>query len=235
MNILRFKIIVTLYGKISLPGLGENQIVPTMKKNLSIILCLSFILMNNNCFAQDNTYEVKGLHTVYAEAFGNTFLMYNIGYDYTLKLQEKHKLSFKCGLGYVPRTDEDDRFTFNVFCLLAAPEVSYLYGKKHHLEVGLGATYIADYDPAKGGFYSTNNSNSDNNSFFNLNLELNWLSPIRIGYRYQRDNGGFFFKAAATPLIFWIIKNNTENNEPELSPVLIPWAGVAVGYTFKSR
>ena len=71
--------------------------------------------MNKNCFAQDNTFEVKGLHTVYVEVYGNAFEGYTIGYDYALKLREKHKLSFNCGFGYVP--DLDNFFNFSIFPL----------------------------------------------------------------------------------------------------------------------
>jgi|BioPla2DNA2_1021312.scaffolds.fasta_scaffold04251_5 hypothetical protein len=196
----------------------------TMKKLLSIILCLSFILsVNNNCFAQDSpNKEQRGLHTMYAEAFGNAFLgMYSIGYDYTLKLQEKHKLSFKCGFGYLPEFDkENNKFKFNVFNLPITPEISYLYGTKHHLELGVGVTYKSNFATYRGGFYSSS---------------FDWFLPFRIGYRFQKDNGGLFLKAAATPLIWFMNHQDTEDSEPELWKEFIPWGGAAIGYTFKSR
>lgn len=173
-----------------------------MKKYFLIILCLSSILMNKNCFAQDNTFEVKGLHTVYVEVYGNAFEGYTIGYDYALKLHEKHKLSFNCGFGYVPDLDN----FFNFFDFPIATEISYLYGKEHHLELGVGATCNANFWSSKGGFY-----------------RADWLTPFRIGYRFQKDDGDLFFKAAATPFIWWNLSS------------FMPWFGVAVGYTFKSR
>ena len=173
-----------------------------MKQLLSIILCLSFtLLMNNNCFAQDSTYELKGLHTVYTEIYGNAFEGYTIGYDYALKLREKHKLSFKCGFGFVPQSDK----IFNFFDLPIATEISYLYGKEHHLELGVGVTCNANFWSSKGGFY-----------------RADWLTPFRIGYRFQKDDGGLFLKAAATPFIWWNLS-------------FMPWFGVGLGYTFKSR
>ena len=96
-----------------------------MKKLLLILFCLSVILPNDNCFAQSSIDTLKaekepiGQHTIYAEGFGNAY-WYSIGYDYTLKLKEKHKLSFNFGVNYL------DFFTL-------APQISYLYGKKHHL------------------------------------------------------------------------------------------------------
>ncbi len=187
-----------------------------MKKLLSTILCLSFILlMTNNCFAQKSPdKQQRGLHTVYAEALGNA-LFYSVGYDYTLKLQEKHKLSFKCGFGCFPESDGNGRLNFDDFIFSFAPEVSYLYrfsGLKHHLELGTGATYFA-----------------------NMGI-FDWVLPFRIGYRYQKDNGGFFLKAAVTPLFLFWMEQETGNGEVKLEQVIhMPFGGVAVGYTFKSR
>jgi hypothetical protein len=43
-----------------------------MKKLLSIILCLPFMLLiNNDCFAQDDTDTKSAQHTVYVEGLGN--------------------------------------------------------------------------------------------------------------------------------------------------------------------
>jgi len=179
------------------------------------------LLINNNCFAQESTdKQQQGQHTIYAEAFGNAFLGYSIGYDYALKLQKKHKLSFKCGFGCFPESDGIGGFILDYLMLTIAPEVSYLYGEKHHLELGVGVTYNANYDRLSGKFYSTNHD---------------WFLPFRIGYRFQKDNGGLFLKAAATPFIWFMNHQDTENSEPELWKIFIPWGGVAIGYTFKSR
>ena len=176
-----------------------------MKKLLLIVFYLSFILLNDNCFSQNNIDTLKaekeqiGQHTIYAEGLGNAY-WYNIGYDYTLKLKEKHKLSFNFGVSYS-------------FLFALAPEISYLYGKKHHLELGVGATYwMSIYNPI------------DYTGF--------WDIPFRIGYRYQRENGGFFFKIAYMP-VFTIQENfDGENDFRGFTPL---WGGVAFGYTFKHK
>lgn len=191
-----------------------------MQKLLSIILCLQFMsLINNDCFAQDNTDTKSAQHTVYVEGLGNAGF-YSIGYDYTLKLHERHKLSFKCGLGYIPEYNKSDkRFMFEAFQLPIAPEISYLYGKKHHLELGVGVTCMPGFDsPVQ----------------FIHNDGWRWSVPFRIGYRYQKENGGFFFKAAGIPIIWLIYGQDTEDSDiPE--KLFVPWGGVAVGYTFKHK
>jgi len=221
-SVCRFETLqcVTLCESISSIGLSRRNKL-TMKQLLLIVLCLSYaLLINNNCLAQDSPdKQQRGLHTIYAEALGNA-IFYSIGYDYTLKSQEIHKLSFKFGFGYVPIDWENIRLKFNIFHLPISPEISYLYGKKHHLELGVGVTYIANFDFYRGGFFGSNHD---------------WTIPFRMGYRYQKDNGGFFLKAAATPFIWFMNHQDTEDSDPELWKFFIPFGGVAIGYTFKSR
>ena len=50
--------------------------------------------------------------------------------------------------------------------------------------------------------------------------------PIRIGYRYQRENGGFFWKIAFVPSF---------SNVYEDSFTFKPSGGVALGFTFRKR
>lgn len=44
------------------------------------------------------------------------------------------------------------------------------------------------------------------------------IPTIRLGYRYQPRNGGFLFRIGATPIV--------------VPGVILPWAGLSVGYTF---
>jgi hypothetical protein len=71
------------------------------------------------------------------------------------------------------------------------PQINYFYGIKHHFETGLGLAYFA-----KDDFYF----------------------PLRLGYRYQKPEGGFFFKIAFTPHFSggWVL----------------PWAGIAFGVAY---
>ena len=185
-----------------------------MKKSFVIIL---LFLSSVFCFAQDtikNEKKQSGQHSVYMEFFGNAGLWYSIGYDYMLNLKEKHKLSFNCGFQYFPYTDYNLVLEESVFTL--SPQINYLYGKKHHLELGVGITYdlVIRY------------RNSVDKT------ATGWSVPFRIGYRYQKEDGGFFFKIAYIPAYI---------NHYVLMPIIgddwfMPlWAGVAIGYTFKNK
>jgi hypothetical protein len=155
----------------------------------------------NFCFSQNTVKVRSGQHTIFAEGFGNAGLWYIVGYDYTLKLKEKHKLSFNLGVQYIPYHKKHYQFS-------VAPQISYLYGKNHHLELGVGGTY---------DFYR-----------FDDDYNIGWIVPFRIGYRYQREKGGFFFKIAYTP-----IYTNVEFLGTDGWWFMPLFAGIAIGYTFK--
>jgi len=193
-----------------------------MKKLLSIILCLSFMLLiNNNCFAQESTDKQQGQHSVYVEFWGNVGVN-SIGYDYVLPLGKMHKTSCNCGFQFgaiklmtsatAPegRTYYGDLIWYKGSSI--SPQVSYLYGKDHYLEVGVGLTYNFD-NKIRWRW-------NDYSSYKNY-----WHIPFRIGYRYQPEKNGYFFKVAYTPLLMDPFKGKS-------SYLVHLWGGVALGYTF---
>jgi len=92
-----------------------------MRKSVAVILLAFFSTVF--CFSQDSIdnpddeHTHRGQHTVYTELLGNAGLC-SIGYDYTLKLKEKEKLSFNCG------------FLYTGEAALFSPQINYLQGKK---------------------------------------------------------------------------------------------------------
>lgn len=84
-----------------------------------------------------------------------------------------------------------------------SPQFSFLYGKTHCLEIGAGLSY---------------------DLFFK-----NWGLPLRLGYRYQPMESGFFFRAALTP----IITNSYPVNSVKLT--VVTWGGIGLGYSFRDR
>ena len=81
-----------------------------------------------------------------------------------------------------------------------SPQISYLLGRLNHLELGVGT------------IHSTGERNST-------------AATLRIGYRYQRPDGGTFFKIGFTPILFGV------EIFGETLPVF-PWGGFAFGWTF---
>ncbi|PLX06837.1 MAG: hypothetical protein C0596_14150 [Marinilabiliales bacterium] len=78
-----------------------------------------------------------------------------------------------------------------------SPHVSYLYGQRHFLEVGTGLTYEV--------------------------YEKTTAIPLRLGYRFQPDDGGFYYRIHLTPIF-------GETKFIHLSALMI--GGMAFGITF---
>ena len=69
-----------------------------------------------------------------------------------------------------------------------------------------------------------------------------YLTP-KIGYRFQRPQGGIFFRLTATPMFalvnhyssnnFFGVSTEVFQNVAGLGYRIFPWPGISVGYTFK--
>jgi hypothetical protein len=178
-----------------------------MKKLVTVVFwmfcCSAF------CFAQDTIKSYKNIqHNLYLELGGNSVLIYNITYDCSFQLAEKHKMTAGLGVQYIPFKIP---LLFYPHTFGISPQINYLYGQKHHLEVGTGISFpfLFYYD------YHQNE----------------WIAniypyiPLRIGYRYQKDNDGLFWKIAFVPLS-WIEDGKIH---------FFPSGGIAIGYTFKKN
>ena len=188
-----------------------------MRNLFLILLCCCY----NLCFPQneirEDTAESKtGLvqHTLFLELGGNSIYIYNITYDCSFLLGQKHKIAVASGFQYIP---VDDGFLLTK-SFGTSMQVNYLYGIKHHLETGIGITFpFFLYYDGDGAFGYKGSHTWKTQSYFFI--------PIRIGYRYQKSGGGFFWKVAFVPLL-WIEDEKLH---------CVPSGGVAIGYTFKNK
>lgn len=190
------------------------------------ILLLSILLSLTNFFrAQEKqtNFPIEK-NTIYAEAFGQG-LCWSMNYDRLLNTDKKVFNSFTVGVVYVPK-----QIQFGDGSYFGVP-VSYnwLFGKKsHHLELGVGITGLA----SKSDYGSTT-----------INNFYTYLTP-KIGYRFQRPQGGFFLKVTATPMIDLVsFRSQGANGSMRISSLFsdvaglgypaFPWPGFSIGYTFK--
>jgi len=192
-----------------------------MKKTVAITILFMGTL---SVFGQEkDTTNVLERNTLYAEAFGQGFC-YSINYDRLFNTEKRFVNSFTAGFVYVPQSMG---FGDGVYCGIPI-SYNWLLGKKsHHLEVGIGLTSLVV------------NPNSNMWSDF-----YTYLTP-KIGYRYQRPNGGLFLRATATPMIDilnvstykWGNEKSRNfssfNNVAGLGYAVFPWPGLSIGYTFK--
>ncbi|QNR25164.1 hypothetical protein [Croceimicrobium hydrocarbonivorans] len=163
-----------------------------MIKYCSLIL---FFFLSQLLPAQTAPREKLKKNSIYLEFLGSAPLLYNLSYDRLWTSEGKLRFSTAIGLQYIFDTEIDGalKSDFSI-----SPQVNLLYGKKHNLEIGIGAAL--PFGP--------------NDIVF----------PLRIGYRFQKSEGGFFFKAAFTPIYF--------PGSNSLGMLFLPWAGVAAGYSF---
>ena len=169
--------------------------------------------MNKDSVIQISKTGMK--NTVYAEILGNAAGLFSINYDRIVFKKEKISLSFSIGAGMVPGNLINNAFNEHLqkinYLIYGIPiSLNLSFGRKnHHLETGLGITY------QQGMFAS------------GLQYSKTVFAVIRIGYRYQKENGGYFWKIGFTPF-FPIKEFGNEQTFP-----FIPLGGLALGYTFK--
>lgn len=194
-----------------------------MKKTQAFFCSLTlFFCVCNFCFAQyiikedvikDKKNNIQ--HTMFLELFGSANNLYNITYDCSFKLAEKHKLAVATGIGLLPF--EINRY-FDPYVSISL-QVNYLIGRKNsHFEIGTGITNLLLFYQITYNYGNNREIEWGNYNMFGI--------PLRIGYRYQSDNGGVFWKFALVPTYY--------HNDYYYFPIH-PFAGAAIGYTFKNK
>ncbi|MBI4930746.1 MAG: hypothetical protein HY841_08290 [Bacteroidetes bacterium] len=180
-------------------------------------------------------------NTIYAELGGQAGI-YSLNYDRIFRVNKKVKNSVSFGLELFP-----SRYDFILFTPVS---YNFLFAKKNsHLELGIGLTIFSNRYKVNPNTYYT--SPYISNSTIGRGTDYILFASPKIGYRYQRLQGGIFFKVAFSPIINIVayygsakFKNESQFNqtgsfhffEPfgSLGHVL-PWAGISIGYTFNFK
>jgi len=149
-----------------------------------------------NVFGQNESDKSKAKNSVYIEMFGNAGDFYNITYDRLVHSKGNNNISTGLGIQYFPSSDLSA--PDDIFSI--SPQINYFYGIRHHFETGLGLAY--DFNSG------------------------DLIIPFRIGYRFQKHDGGLFCKVGFTPFL--------TRSYPIFGDgfSLIPWGGLAIGWTF---
>ncbi len=178
------------------------------------IVFLLFATLYSACaMAQDDyslkpprDYEKNPAKTAgFIELAGNAGL-YSLNIDRIYYYREKFKMSAR--LGFAPHFNsvyiEQIYVLENNFILFKNP---------HHLELGLGASLQRRY----------NERPNEIDTYF---WETLVFGTGRVGYRYQKQDDGFFLRAAVTPVI-------TSNDALGFHGDYFQfWGGVSVGVSF---
>ena len=142
----------------------------------------------------------------YIELLGNGGL-YSINFERIFLYKEKFKVSGRVGanVNFVGAQIEQGYLIENSYVFLRNP---------HHIEIGPGLTLQRKYNPGC----------TDTTTY---QWESIWYGMFRIGYRFQKQDDGFFLKAGILPIFY--TKNSCYSEFP---PKNWFWGGVAVGLSF---
>ena len=157
------------------------------KSSFFFVLVLAFAI-SFGVSAQTEAEKFTAKHLVYLELAGNAGL-YAFNYGRSIYQKRAFKVIGSAGISLWA-----DQIAGSKIWKPAIPlEVSALIGKrKHHLEFGLGITpYLlseVNFSTDSGTFIQTKGPNF-----------VRTIVPLRIGYRYQMPDGGFFFRVGYTP------------------------------------
>ncbi len=179
-----------------------------MKKCINVLFVLVFFCCNLISQEQQSIPNNKGRNAFFGEIGGNAFWG-SLNYSRLSRNNGKFiRSAFRIGFGVNP-----ELYPGKSFPLLFLMEESILLGKKgHYFEMGLGINAYNIYRENYGKYGKV------------LSVENFWYPYLthRVGYRFQRENGGLFYSVCGTPFI----------TESSIADAFQPWAGVSFGYCF---
>jgi hypothetical protein len=151
-----------------------------------VLILFVTTLLSFDAIAQSKAEPFTAKKAVYFEVGGSSGA-YGLNYGRVFRQKEKLKLNASAGFSILVR----ETINLKKYWLPAIPlEVTAFYGKsKHHLEMGFGVIPYLDVV-----------SIFDSESLvFKDKVVFTTAMPLRIGYRYQKPEGGFFFRVGYTP------------------------------------
>ena len=180
-------------------------------------LCVKFVF-STSAFAQNETQAFEARNALYLELGGSSG-RYALNYIMIIHQKDKLKLNVSAGFGlwhytysFGPNGPKETTW------LPAIPvEFSAFWGRSnHHLELGIGMiSYLESISQLNFDTFEETRKIMYRTAF-----------PLRIGYRYQKPGGGFFFRIGYTPFVnLPILGKENWNFEPR-------FAGISIGKSF---
>lgn len=181
-------------------------------KSVLIGFFLVFLTLSQSIFAQTEPETFTAKNAIYLEVGGSSG-RYAVNYNKIFHQKGKLKLNASAGFSMWPK-----KFDSKTIWLPTIPlEISALFGNSnHHLELGTGFTSFL----TRSLFFDSETFENTDKVVFDAAI------PIRIGYRFQKPEGGFFFRVGYTPIINFPISGRGQWN---FDPY---WAGISFGKSF---
>lgn len=188
------------------------------KKSRILMLAVLLMFSQNKAFTQSDAEVFTAKNAVFVEILGNSG---GYGLNYGRIFHQKNRMKISGSVGFSAVYQRPVEFLNPSYWIpVFASEVTAFLGKsRHHLEFGAGFFTLRDRDFI-----------FDTSFPHNTREETHWDQYInaRIGYRYQKPEGGFFFRAGYTP---WVGFFNSERAEKQVDFFPIG-AGISLGVSF---
>ncbi|MDR7130237.1 hypothetical protein J2X69_002585 [Algoriphagus sp. 4150] len=165
---------------------GRTLLKPTIIVALALVFAFSI-----DGYAQTEAEIFTAKNALYVE-FGGNSGRYAINYSRIIHQKEKLKLNVSAGFSMWSDKIDLPPLTKTKWLPVVPLEFSAFWGKSnHHLEMGTGITSYLGRSLA-----------IDSETFeFSDKVVFGAFIPLRVGYRYQKSEGGFFFRIGYTPII----------------------------------
>lgn len=206
---------------LSLTNIFVFDVIPMKLNSRSSLFSLVVVLLvisQNKAFTQADAEVFTAKNAVFVELLGNSA---GYGLNYGRIFHQKNRMKISGSVGFSALYQKPVEFVHSSYWIPAfASEVTAFFGKsRHHLEYGAGFFTFQDRDFI-----------FDTSVPGNHREEAYWDATInaRIGYRYQKPEGGFFFRAGYTPMVSFFNSKNAEK------PVdFFPFGvGISLGVSF---
>jgi len=157
-------------------------------------------MISNMTFSQNDSTHIA--HNILYIELAGVGGYGSINYERVVFFKNKMMFGMRCGISSYHINDYSNTFNPDIVIPLS---INAYYGKNHKAEIGVGETI----------------SNIVHADFANFKpkRETKFHTIFSIGYRYQKNAGGIFFRCTYTPIF-------------EFNKYLRHWAGISFGFSF---
>ncbi|WP_224999287.1 hypothetical protein [Cesiribacter sp. SM1] len=161
--------------------------------------------------AQKEAAPITANRALYLELGGNG-IYYSVNYEQIFFQKGSFRAAARIGVSAAPRRVAAK----NYFSASIPLEVTAFWGRKNHFaELGVGYTPWLLPDTR----FNLSRAELEYESY-----KVTSIVPFRIGYRYQKSEGGFFFRIAYMPTLDFTADRNS---------ALVPlFGGISIGKSF---
>ena len=171
------------------------------------------------CFSTALASAQRKYNAAYVEGGGNA-LYYSINYDRVIPLSQNLSIAPRVGFAFLPWIENSSR---NFGSIRIPTELNVLWSKdrlsSNFVEVGIGMSFI---QLRQNVTYLETGATGNRNTLGKVTL-------ARLGYRYQKPEGGLMFRAG---VLVPVAEDKYSRQRFGDDIFYRVWAGIGLGYSF---